>query len=497
MSEYIIDMQHISKTYPGVSALRDVQLQLREGEVHALVGENGAGKSTLIKLLAGVEAPDAGAEIRIGGELVELRSPMDAIEYGISVIYQDISLFPNMTVAENICVGQRNQRSGLVNWKAINQTARRCLEEFHVEMDVRENLGNIGIAKQQIVAIARAVYSNAKVIIMDEPTASLSSGEIRVLYRIIEKLKNKKISILFVSHKFDEIFTVSDRATILRDGMFVGCDEIQNLTERTLVKMMVGRDVAVVRQQRDIRTDKLLLEVSALHKAGNFTDISFQLFQGEVLGLTGIVGAGRSEVARAIYGVEPADGGDICIEGEKKQIRSAPEGLRQGIAYLPEDRRSQGVIQAQSIRNNITIAALRNLKNRLRLLSPDKEQTLAVEMIQAVDIRPPAPEMLAGKLSGGNQQKVVFGKWLATNPKVLIVDEPTVGVDIGAKTEIHRLLWEMAAQGIGIIMISSDLPEVLAVCSRVLVMARGRITGEFTDMDHVTQEAIMEKALIG
>lgn len=495
MSEYVIDMKHISKTYPGVKALSDVQLKIREGEVHSLVGENGAGKSTLIKMLAGVEQPDDGAEIYINGKPANIKSPSDAIEQGISVIYQDISLFPNMTVAENICVGQQSEKNSFVNWKKINQIAKECLAEFNVEMDVRETLGNVGIAKQQIVAIVRAVYSNAKVIIMDEPTSSLSAGEIKVLYRIIEELKQKKISILFVSHKFDEIFTVSDRVSILRDGQFIGCEDIQNLDEAKLIKMMVGREVAVVKQQRPIQTKEVLMEVNGLNKAGNFADISFKLYRGEVLGLTGLVGAGRTEVARAIYGIEAADSGTITIEGKKVHVRSAPEGLKNGIAYLPEDRRSQGIIQAQSINNNITIAALNQLKNRLGLLSASKEQALTDEMIEKIDIRPKIPEMLAGKLSGGNQQKVVFGKWLATSPKVLIVDEPTVGVDIGAKTEIHRLLWDLAEQGIGVIMISSELPEILAVSSRVLVMAHGRITGEFTDMKDITQEIIMEKAL--
>ena len=495
MSEYVIDMKHFSKTYPGVKALSDVQLQIKEGEVHSLVGENGAGKSTLIKLLAGVEAPDDGAEIYINGEKADIKSPSDAIAQGISVIYQDISLFPNMTVAENICVGQQQEQKGLVNWKKINQIARECLAEFHVEMDVRETLGNVGIAKQQIVAIVRAVYSNAKVIIMDEPTASLSTGEIKVLYRIIQELKEKKISILFVSHKFDEIFTVSDRVSILRDGRFIGCENIQDLDEAKLIKMMVGREVAVVKQQRPIQTDEVLLEVRDLNKAGNFADINFQLKKGEVLGLTGLVGAGRTEVARAIYGIEPADSGSILIEGTPTVIRSAPEGLRSGIAYLPEDRRSQGIVQAQSINNNITIAALKDLKTKLGLLSTPKERELTDKMIDAVDIRPKMPDMLAGKLSGGNQQKVVFAKWMATSPKVLIVDEPTVGVDIGAKTEIHRLLWDLAEQGIGVIMISSELPEILAVSSRVLVMSHGRITGEFTELEGLTQEMIMEKAL--
>ena len=495
MDQYIIDMQHISKTYPGVKALSDVKLQIRKGEVHSLVGENGAGKSTLIKLLAGVEMPDAGAEIRINGELVNIKSPINAIQSGISVIYQDISLFPNMSVAENICVGMNDGKSPVVNWKRIYQTARQCLAEFNVNMDVREQLGNIGIAKQQIVAIVRAVYSNAKVIVMDEPTASLSSGEVQVLYRIIDELKHKGISILFVSHKLDEIFQVSDRVTILRDGAFVGCEDITDLDEPKLIKMMVGRDVAVVPQQRSIGTDKVIMEVKNLSRSGYFADISFKLYEGEVLGLTGLVGAGRSEVACAIYGIDPADRGEILVDGKPVTIHTAAEGLAHGIAYLPEDRRSQGIIQAQTVSNNITVASLRNLKNSLHLLSAGKERKLALDMIQAVDIRPPMPDMIAGKLSGGNQQKVVFGKWLATHPRVLIVDEPTVGVDIGAKTEIHKLLWDMAAQGIGVIMISSDLPEILAVSSRVLVMSHGRIVGEFTDVLHLSQEQIMERSL--
>lgn len=496
MENLLIDMKHISKTYPGVKALSDVELEIYSGEVHSLVGENGAGKSTLIKLLAGVEMPDEGAEIKICGKQVSIRTPNDAIRAGISVIYQDISLFPNMSIAENICLGMKNERSKIVTWKRINQTARQCLAGFNVDMDVRALLGSVSIAKQQIVAIVRAVHSNAKLIIMDEPTASLSAGEVQVLYRIIRELKQKNIAVLFVSHKLDEVFTVSDRVTILRDGQFVGRENIENLTERKLIKMMVGRDVAVVSQQRRLKKGDQVLKVTGLCKEGNFANINFELFKGEVLGLTGLVGAGRSEVARAIYGIEPADRGEIKLCGTKITVRNATEGLKNGIAYLSEDRRAQGIIPAQSMTNNLTVASLHEMKNHFGLLSARKEDKLARDMIDMLDIRPPTPDMLAGKLSGGNQQKVVIGKWLATRPKLLIVDEPTVGVDIGAKIEIHRLLWDMVERGIGVIMISSDLLEVLAVCSRVLVMSHGRITGEFETVEGLTQEQIMERSLV-
>jgi len=491
--DYIIDMRHISKTYPGVKALDGVELKIRKGEVHSLVGENGAGKSTLIKLLAGVEMPDEGAEIFIDGTPAQIRTPLDAIRLGISVIYQDISLFPNISIAENICVGQDG--GGLMRWRKVYRDAQDCLEEFNIHMDVRQMLGSIDIARQQIVAIARAIYSKARMIIMDEPTASLSTSEIQVLYKIIGELKKKGISILFVSHKFDEIFTVSDRITILRDGRYVDCRDISGLTHAKLIKLMVGRDVAVIPQQRDIATDRTVFEVRNLTKAGNFDDISFSLRQGEVLGITGLVGAGRTELARAIYGIAPADSGEIILEGRPLKIRSAPGALAHGISYLPEDRRSQGIIKGQTMSNNITIAALKDMRNRAGMLVAKKEAEKTEEMIRVLDIRPNMPEIIVDKLSGGNQQKVVFAKWLATDPKVLIVDEPTVGIDVGAKIEIHKLLWDLAEKGIGIIMISSELPEVLAVCSRVMIMAHGRVTGSFDNMEEVTQEKMMERAL--
>jgi ABC-type sugar transport system ATPase subunit len=495
--ESLLKMSNISKTYPGVKALDQVQLTVRRGEVHALIGENGAGKSTLMKILVGVESPDDGAEIEFAGEPVRFARPIEATLKGISMIYQDLSLFPNLSVAENICIGRESAGKSYsrVKWKQMKELAEKALAELGLKVDVWLPLEKLSIAKQQLVAIARSLVFDSKLIVMDEPTSALSSGEVEQLYQIIEDLSRKGISIIYISHKLKELFAVADRFTVLRDGKFVGSFDKEELDEDKLISLMVGRKVDAVNREENAGGEEVL-RVEKLTKRGNFKDISFTLRAGEVVGITGLVGAGRTELAQALFGLNKPDSGSIYISGKKADIRSSADAVRHSIAYIPESRQTQGLFLRQSIVDNISVTVFGKMRNKLGLIERSKEKRLAGEYIKILDIRPPIAEIHAGQLSGGNQQKVVLAKWLSAEPKILIIDEPTNGIDIGAKTEIHRLLRRLANKGIGMIVISSELPEVLAVSDRILVMRQGRIAGELAASE-ATQEKIMNLAVLG
>jgi ABC-type sugar transport system ATPase subunit len=498
MSEYLLQMNHISKTFPGVKALDDVKLEVKRGEVHALIGENGAGKSTLIKILAGIYQPDPGAEFYFEGKKAEINKPLDATLKGISIIYQDLSLFPNLSVAENIYIGRESNSKSWkkIDWKEIEAIAARALKELDVQIDLHLPVEKLSIAQQQLIEIARALAFDSKLIVMDEPTSSLSSGEVEKLYKVINNLKQKGISIIFVSHKLKELFTVSDRFTVLRDGKYVGTYLKEELNEEKLITLMVGRKVQYEKNIGTGKTGNTILEVKGLSKEGNFKDISFELKEGEILGITGLVGSGRTELAQAIFGINTPYQGEVILNGQTVNIKSSEDAVKKGIAYIPESRKTQGLILNQSIINNISLSILKTIRNKFGLINRKKEVDLANYYIKTLDIRPSIPEMAAGQLSGGNQQKVVISKWLSTKPKVLIIDEPTNGIDIGAKTEIHKLLRQLASDGMGIIVISSELPEILAVSDRILVMRHGRIAGEL-EIQEATQENIMNLALLG
>ncbi|USK43993.1 sugar ABC transporter ATP-binding protein [Cytobacillus oceanisediminis] len=498
MSDYLLKMTHISKTFPGVKALDDVTLEVKPGEVHALIGENGAGKSTLIKILSGIYQPDSGAEFYFEGKKAEINKPIDATLKGISIIYQDLSLFPNLSVAENIYIGRDSTSRPWkkINWKSAENIARKALKELDVEIDIHLPVEKLSIAQQQLIEIARALAFESKLIVMDEPTSSLSSGEVEKLYKVINNLKSRGISIIFVSHKLKELFTVSDRFTVLRDGKYVGTYESSELDEDRLINLMVGRTVLYEKNQSRNMAGETIFEVENLSKDGNFKDISFDLKKGEVLGITGLVGSGRTELAQAIFGVNKPYQGTIKINGKAVSIKSSEDAMKKGIAYIPESRKTQGLILGQSIINNISLPTLKTLRNKLGLINRKKEIELANDYVKTLDVRPALPERAAGDLSGGNQQKVVISKWLSTKPDILIIDEPTNGIDIGAKTEIHKLLRKLASEGMGVIVISSELPEVLAVSDRVLVMRHGRVAGEL-GIEEATQESIMNLALLG
>jgi len=495
--EFLLQMRKVSKTYPGVKALDGVQIAIKPGEVHALIGENGAGKSTLMKILVGVESADEGAEIEFAGEKVHFSKPIDATLKGISIIYQDLSLFPNLSVAENICIGRENAGKGYyrVQWKQMKLLAEKTLAELGLKVDVSLPLGKLSIAKQQLVAIARSLAFDSKLIVMDEPTSSLSSGEVEHLYNIIEDLRKRGISIIYISHKLKELFTVADRFTVLRDGKFVGSYDKDDMNEDKLISLMVGRKVEVINREEN-KGGEEVLRVEALSKRGNFKDISFSLHAGEIIGITGLVGAGRTELAQALFALNKPDSGNIYISGKKVDLKSSGDAVKHKMAYIPESRQTQGLFLRQSIIDNISVTVFDQMLNKFGFIERAREKQLASEYIKILDIRPPLAEMNAGQLSGGNQQKIVIAKWLSTEPKILIIDEPTNGIDIGAKTEIHKLLRRLTNKGIGIIVISSELPEVLAVSDRILVMKQGRISGEIAAAE-ATQEKIMNFAVLG
>ena len=496
MNSPFLELENISKTFPGVKALNKVKFDIYPGEVHSLVGENGAGKSTLIKVMSGPHQPDEGGIIKINGEQVKISNPIDAIKKGISVIYQDFSLFGNLTVAENIVINQIIEKNKLLlNWKEIRIKAEKALNVVGIKINPNEIVDNLSVAKKQMVAIAGAIAHNAKMIIMDEPTSALSKQEVENLYRIIDMLKSKNIAVMFVSHKMDELFKVSDRFTIFRDGQYVDTVKASDIDKKTLIAKMVGRDVNILNYANLNIKEEVVLEIKGLSKKGNYKNINLKLYKGEVLGITGLVGAGRSELFQTIFGILKADSGKIILEGEEINLNSPWTALKKGIGYIPESRQTQGLVLEKKVSENITLPLLKNFTNKLGIINTKKQSSLVHDLIDKLDVRPKDENLTASQLSGGNQQKVVIAKWVATNPKILIVDEPTNGVDIGAKADIHKILRELAKNGTSIIVISSELPEILSISDRILVMRKGCISGEFKN-SNLTQEAIMEKAVI-
>ena len=496
MKEKFLEISNVSKTFPGVKALDNVKFDIVPGEVHALVGENGAGKSTLIKILSGFQQPDLGAKIVIEGKETKLNGVMDAIRQGISVVYQDFSLFGNLTVAENIGINEIIEKNRpVLKWKEINEKAVKALAIVGAEIDPKEIVENLSVAKQQMVAIASAVAQDAKMIILDEPTSALSRNEVETLYDIIDNLKKKNIAIMFVSHKMEELFHVSDRFTIFRDGQYVDTVNAKDVTEDDLVSMMVGRKVEIKSYANLKNKGPVALKVEGLSKKGNFKDINFELHEGEVIGITGLVGAGRSEMAQAIFGINPPDAGKVYVQGKEVHIKSPSQALQHGIAYIPESRQTQGLVLPKTIESNITLPVLKKYRNKIGLIDRKTQRASVDKWVDMLDVRPNDPDMLAMQLSGGNQQKVVLAKWISTEAKILIVDEPTNGVDVGAKAEIHQIIRKLASEGTAVIVISSELPEILSVSDRILVMRKGRIAGEFLNKD-LTQEMIMSKAVV-
>lgn len=487
----LLQMRGIVKTFPGVQALKAVDFDVQRGEVHALVGENGAGKSTLMKILSGVYQADAG-EIIFKGAPVHFRTPRQAQDAGIVTIYQELNQVPYLSVTENIFLGSEWARGGLLDWQGMHQEARRLLAKLHLDIDPRVPVNSLGVGRQQMVEVAKALHHKADLIIMDEPTSSLSVREIDDLFAIIAELKAEGVAIIYISHHLEETFAIADRTTVLRDGRRITTQPAADLTVDRLIQLMVGRDLAEQFPKEVAPRGKEMLRVEGLRQAGKLHDISFSAYAGEILGIAGLVGAGRTELVRAIFGADPIDGGRIFVEGNEVRIRSPRDAARHGIALLTEDRKTQGLVLLMSVRDNVTLAALGRLTRGL-FTNARQEQAIASNFIENLAIKTPSQQQLVMNLSGGNQQKIVLAKWMATNPKVLIFDEPTRGIDVGAKVEIYRLMNDLAKRGVAILMISSELPEVLGMSDRIMVIHEGRVAG-FLDRDEANQERIMELA---
>jgi len=487
--EPTIELVGIAKQFGAVQALRGVDLNLYPGEVHALVGENGAGKSTLVKILAGIHRPDSGT-VKVGGEVVELRSPTQAQALGIAVVQQEPMMFPDLDVAENVFMGRHpRDRFGRVDWKRMYREVDHLLVSLDVSLSSHTPVQGLSVAEQQLVEIAKALSLQARVLVLDEPTAALSSHEVEELFAIVNQLRERGVAVLFVSHRLEEVFTIADRLTVFRDGTHIITAPVSEMNTEEIIKHMVGRELSNLYPKSEAEVGEVVLEVRQLTRPGAFADVSFQLRRGEILGFSGLVGAGRTEVARVLFGIDRAESGEIWLKGTKVHIRSPQQAMDYGIAYVPEDRHQQGLVMNFSIASNVTLAILQKV-SRLGLLDPRREQKIASEYSSQLNVRSAGVEQLVSALSGGNQQKVVLGKWLATNPSVLILDEPTRGIDVGAKAEVHRIISDLAARGLAIILISSELPEVLAIADRVIVLHEGRVTGTFTRSE-ATQERVM------
>ena len=491
-----IALDGIAKTFPGVRALSDVSLALYPGEVTALVGENGAGKSTLVKILTGIYQPDGG-EITIDGAPVRFPTAEAASEHGVTAIHQETVLFDALTVAENIFIGHApTNRFGLIDWKQIHDRARDILDSIGARIDPRHRLSELGIANRHMVAVARALSVDARVVIMDEPTAALSQKEIEELYELVEKLKADGKAILFISHKFDEIFRIADRYTVFRDGEMVGEGRIADTDENALVELMVGRPVDQVFPKQEVAIGGPVLTVSGYRHPTEFEDIGFTLRRGEILGFYGLVGAGRSEFMQALFGITRPAAGAVRIDNEIAVIRSPSEAVKQGIVYVPEERGTQGTITAMPIFENVTLPSLSKVSRR-GFVRMAEEFSLAREYTGRLDLRAASLDQPVGNLSGGNQQKVVIAKWLATQPKVIILDEPTKGIDIGSKSAVHAFMSELAGRGLSIIMVSSEIPEILGMSDRVIVMREGRIVAELARDEMSAEKLVRAAAGIG
>jgi rhamnose transport system ATP-binding protein len=488
----VLEMRNISKRFGATQALSDVSLQLRRSEIHALLGENGAGKSTLIKIMTGIQPPDSG-EILLDGQPIQLASSQDAQRYGIAAMYQEPMIFPDLSVAENIFIGHRN-RGKIVDRRKMEREARAVLDRLGVQIEVDEPARGLTLAEQQTVEIAKAISLDVRVLIMDEPTASLSAHEVRRLFRIIDNLRAQGVAILFISHRMDEVFEISDTVTILRDGQWISTRPRAELTPRMAIRDMVGRQVVEIYHRARREPGEVRLKVEGLTKDGAFEDISFEIHAGEVLGFAGLVGARRTDVGLALFGIAPADRGTVTLDGQAANVSSPRQALDRGIAYSTEDRRQLGLIMGQSISNNIILPSLQRFLDRFGLIKRDDEEQVAETYRMLLKIRAASVDVPTASLSGGNQQKVVISKWLETRPKVLILDEPTRGIDVGAKVEVHQLIDELAGQGMAIMLISSDLPEVLAMSDRILIMREGR---QMAILDHAeaTQEKVLAHAM--
>jgi rhamnose transport system ATP-binding protein len=495
MNNCIIKMKGIKKYFYGVKALDGVDFQVRTGEVHALIGENGAGKSTLVKILTGVYQPTAGTII-LNDKPTQFPSPQVSQQAGISAIHQEATMFPDLSVIENIFMGHhiRNKSNGLLSWREMKDKTQILLDKLELDIRPDTKVRNLSVAQRHMVEIAKALSLDAKIVIMDEPTSALTLKEVEYLYKIIRKLKSEGKAIIFISHKFEEIFEIADYFTVLRDGKYIGEGAIADITVDKIVQMVIGRSLEQMYPKLDAEKGDIILKVENLTKIGVFKNISFDLHKGEILGFFGLVGAGRSEVMQTIFGIDSKTSGEVFINGEKISITNPSEAMNHGLAYLPEDRQIQGAILAMNIRENITLPILDRTSRHI-FLDRNRELEMTDEYGKNIEIKASGWEQLVEDLSGGNQQKVVLAKWIATKPRILIMDEPTKGIDVATKATVHNFISELAKKGIAIILISSELPEILGMSTNVIVMHEGIITAKFTREEANSKKII--RAAIG
>jgi len=486
-------MVNISKSFPGVLAVRDVTLEVRSGEILALAGENGAGKTTLMNVLTGVVLPDAG-EIYLDGEKVVVDSPRRALELGITMIHQELALISQLSVGQNIFLGREPRRKlrGWVDWPRLNQQARGELDRLGLDIPVDALIGDLSIAQRQLVEIAKALSYQARLIVLDEPTSALTEKEANTLFGLMRSLRSQGVSLIYISHRMEEIFQLADRVAVMRDGQLVGVAPVEDLTPGRVVRMMVGRELRELFPKEKTTPGEIVLRASNLTSPPQLLGASLELRRGEILGLGGLVGSGRTNLAQALFGALPLEAGEIMLDGKRVEIRSPRQAIQMGIGFVPEDRKSDGLFLGQSVRSNTAVGLLRRLSVFGFVLFRRIEQRVR-DLVSRLNIRTPSISQRVRNLSGGNQQKVVIARWLALDPKILILDEPTRGVDVAAKAEIHALMSDLAARGVAILMISSELPEVLGVSDRILVMREGRVAAEF-NRAQASQDAIMQAA---
>ncbi len=495
-NEYLLEMSNISKEFPGVKALDNVTFNLKEREVFAIVGENGAGKSTLIKILSGSYGNDFDGEIKISGEKINIQGPKHAIELGISTIYQETSLVQDITVAENIFLGrQPTNKFGKINWEQIFKYSEKLLKDLSINLTPHVLVNSLSTAQQQLVEIVKAFSVKSKIIIMDEPTSSITEEDTENLFNIIRRIVSGGTSIIYISHRIKEIFMIADKVTVLRDGKTVKTMEVSETDEADIVKYMVGRELGDLYGEKSYKaSQKIIFEAKNLTRKGKFKDVSFTLREGEILGLSGLVGAGRSEIVRSIFGLDRLDSGDLFLYGQKVSIKSSADGISNGFGFVSEDRRTESIIQGFSVAANITILLLKKILSRIGLISSKREKDLAKRHVKEFSIKTPSLEQLVMNLSGGNQQKVALARCLSTNPKILILDEPTKGIDVGAKKEIHTLVKNLANKGVSVIMISSELPEIIGMCHRVAVIREGILVNTF-NKEELSEEKLLSAAV--
>jgi len=489
----ILKVENISKTFPGTKALKNVSFELAEGEVHAIIGENGAGKSTLMNILSGVLQADKGGKIFFYDKEVKFNFPREAQEKGIGFVHQELSLCSHVSVAENIFMGRApKNKFGNINFKKLYQKTTEILSLFDSDIKASEIVKKLNVSERQIVEIAKALSLNCKILILDEPTSSLTNIESEKLFKIIRSIKKKNIGILYISHRLEEIFKVCDRVTILRDGIRIDSLDVEKTSSEILIENMVGREISNFYPEKSKFAEQVIMSVSKFNKKGVFNDINFNLKKGEILGFAGLTGAGRTEVARAICGIDIFDDGEVFIEGKKLKINNYNSAIEIGLGYITEDRKNEGLFLKMSVRENISAASLQKVTENM-LIKKDIECINSNKLIKKLNIKISNIEQKIKSLSGGNQQKVLFAKWLNIDPKIIIMDEPTRGIDVGAKAEMHTMIRELAESGIGVIIISSELPEIIGMCDRVIVMHEGKITGEVSNND-ITEKIIMTLA---